>query len=266
MPQIISSVGRNGANQKGDVRSVQDLLNRYSTRLGIAPLRVDGVAGARTVSAIERFQRQVLGMAAPDGRVDPGALTWNKLVATSAPSLSGAAWWHANQARFPNSRDIEDLDATFKPKVKRFLAAMKEAGINYEVNSTRRSKIRAYLMHYSWMIAKGNVAPEAVPIEPGCDIVWDHGNASASKVAAQQMVGLFGLVFKPSLNSRHIPGLAIDMDIAWTGTAKVKDASGSVVSIGSPCDDSNTKLHTVGASYGVVKNLKDPPHWSDTGG
>jgi hypothetical protein len=79
------------------------------------------------------------------------------------------------------------------------------------------------------------------------------------------MVKLFAIVFKPSLTSRHIAGLAVDMSIQWTGKLALKDAQGKSVSLESPRDGSNTALHAVGASYGVHKLLSDPPHWSDNG-
>jgi hypothetical protein len=79
------------------------------------------------------------------------------------------------------------------------------------------------------------------------------------------MVDLFDIVFQPSLASRHIPGLAIDMTISWSGTIKVRNASGKDVALSTPVDDTNTTLHGIGASYGVRKLLSDPPHWSDNG-
>jgi len=180
--------------------------------------------------------------------------------------LSGAAWWQANQAKFPNSADLATLSPAFKPKVDQFLAAMKAGGLKVDVKSTRRSKVRAYLMHFCWKVAKGEVAPDKVPPEPGCDIVWDHGNVAASLLGARQMVALFGIVFQPALNSRHIEGLAIDMDISWSRAATVIDAKGKAIAMGAPGDGAtNTILHQVGESYGVIKNVADRPHWSDTG-
>src|SRR5262245_34705378 len=86
-----------------------------------------------------------------------------------APTLSGSAWWHANQHRFPNSTRVEDLEAGFRTRVQEFLAALKAAGAEVEINSTRRHKDRAYLMHYCWQIAKGNIKPSKVPPRDGVD-------------------------------------------------------------------------------------------------
>jgi hypothetical protein len=264
---ITQAVGFRAANQQGDVRVVQELLNQHAGKVGVPPLKVDGRAGDRTVAAIKLFQLKVAGMANADGRVDPGGRTWKTLAGGRAPNprLSGSAWWHANQAKFPNSADVSTLDAGFKQKVDKFLAAMKAAGLQVKVISTRRSKARCYLMHFSWEVAKGHISADKVPAEPGCDITWDHGNAQASRQAAQQMLDLFGIVYKPSPISRHIPGLAIDLVIGWGGQPKIRDASGKDVALGAPQDGTNTTLHQVGKSYGVIKNVADRPHWSDNG-
>jgi hypothetical protein len=181
------------------------------------------------------------------------------------PNLSGAAWWQANQANFPNSSSVATLDPAFRPKVEAFLAALNAASAHVTVSATRRNKARAYLMHFSWDIAKGLAAPSAVPAEPGVTIKWDHGNLAQSKAAAQEMVDLFGIAFRPSLTSLHIVGQAIDMTISWSGTLQIKNKSGATVSVGSPHDGMNPILHQVGQSYGVIKLLSDPPHWSSTG-
>jgi hypothetical protein len=82
--------------------------------------------------------------------------------------LSGAAWWHANQAKFPNSRSIADLAPPFREKVQAFVDALKAAGASIDVASTLRNKKRAYLMHFSWKVAKDLVAANLVPGEGRC--------------------------------------------------------------------------------------------------
>ena len=274
MQQIMNTVGWQGANRQNDVRVIQGLLNHFARRLGAPVLIVDGRVGDRTVKAIKLFQQKIVNMALPNGQVEPGGLTWRSLTGSGAPPasvnvsrlLSGSAWWQANQGKYPNSADIATLDGSFKVKVDKLLAAMDAAHLKVKVHSTRRNKVRAYLMHYSWKVAKGLVVPDKVPAEPGCDVVWDHGNLAASRQGAQQMVDLFGVVYQPSLNSRHIAGLAIDMQIQWAGAVSVRDAQGTAVALGLPCEGAtNTNLHKVGASYGVIKNVADRPHWSDNG-
>jgi hypothetical protein len=70
----------------------------------------------------------------------------------------------------------------------------------------------------------------------------------------------------PALNSNHIAGLAIDIDITWTGTITIRARDGSTDSVPFMADvDKNVKLHAVGASYGVKKLTTDAPHWSHDG-
>lgn len=275
MANIVQSVGDRAVNRAEDVRAVQTLLNTYAQALGLAPLRPDGSAGKLTVDAIRLFQRRAVQLLLPDGRVDPGGRTWRALsgpaatvltaIALTAQDLSGAAWWHANQAKFPNSSKVSDLAPGFAAKVNTFLAALRAAGAGVDVSATRRNKVRAYLMHYSWKVSRGSIGAAEVPPEPGCTIIWNHGDDAKSRRAAQEMVGLFDIVFQPSLTSRHIPGLASDMSIGWSGTIRVRNAAGKQVALSTPADDSNSDLHAVGASYGVLKLLIDPPHWSDNG-
>ncbi len=181
--------------------------------------------------------------------------------------LSGAAWWHANQAKYPNSTKVDDLEPKFRAKVNAFLAALAEAGIRPNIESTRRSKERAYLMHYCWEIAHGQTLPSKVPPYPGIKIVWDHGDLAKSKKAAQEMVDLFDMDYTASLTSNHIKGLAIDMKFYWNGTLKIKKKDGTVVEIKTAPRNGqdNALMHQVGASYGVVKLVGDAPHWSVDG-
>ncbi len=81
-----SSVGNQGTNNKSEVLHVQKALNQHSfakTSSCQAPLKEDGVCGGKTVSAIIRFQSVVVGMAPPDGRIDPGGRTLKVLEKSS---------------------------------------------------------------------------------------------------------------------------------------------------------------------------------------
>lgn len=56
------------------------------------------------------------------------------------------------------------------------------------------------------------------------------------------------------------------MEITWKGTIDVKKKDGTKVSVEFKNDVKlNTVLHSIGASYGVKKLLKDAPHWSSDG-
>jgi len=82
------------------------------------------------------------------------------------------------------------------------------------------------------------------------------------------MVDRFGMVAQAALVSRHTQGLAVDMDIAWSGELTVRGSDGSEVRIaGGPRTGMHPRLAAVGATYGVIKAVfaGDPPHWSIDG-
>jgi len=85
---ITGSVGKDGINRHHDVEIVQTLINRQAKSIApLRPLRVDGVVGARTIAAIEAYQRNVLSEAEPDGLVDTNGKTIRSL-RSAAPGAS----------------------------------------------------------------------------------------------------------------------------------------------------------------------------------
>jgi peptidoglycan hydrolase-like protein with peptidoglycan-binding domain len=168
---ISSSVGLGGVNKPADVKEVQGLLQPFAPEI-----KVDGVVGQRTIAIIKAYQRAVVGSFAPDGRIDPGGGMYQKLVKgmsvvgprkTWDDLLSGANWLKPNATKYPNSKSLNDLSPVFKPRVTEFLDALKSAGLpvlteasnqsnGILISATRRNKNRAFLMHYSWKIAKGS--------------------------------------------------------------------------------------------------------------
>jgi hypothetical protein len=185
---------------------------------------------------------------------------------------SGGAWvaWADTNAK--NSSSIEDLAEPFRTNAKAFIKALNDAGAHVAISTTRRSDKRAYLFHWCWLIGLGKVQASAATAMAGVDIAWDHGDEAQSRKGAREMIDGFGLavpphsINPPALRSNHILGLAIDLDIAWTGTIKIKKRDGSEESVPFMTDvDKNVKLHTVGAAYGVKKLTTDAPHWSHDG-
>lgn len=75
---IQRSVGRGGVNQAADVRAVQEQLNAQMNPPRTA-LKPDGKFGPLTARMIRDFQRSVVGMKWPDGRIDPGQRTLRHL-------------------------------------------------------------------------------------------------------------------------------------------------------------------------------------------
>jgi hypothetical protein len=87
MDEIEDSVGAGGVNRASDVRIVQQLLNQHMRSLGLPLLVVDSDAGDITIEAIREYQRQVVGLVRPDGRIDAGGRTWRLLDAgTGVPN------------------------------------------------------------------------------------------------------------------------------------------------------------------------------------
>jgi hypothetical protein len=184
-------------------------------------------------------------------------------------NLSGRAWWNANQARWPDSEDLDDLDSDWGDDVKKFINILREADARVTIISTRRPRNRAYLMHYSWMIANGRIEPADVPLRARVDIQWDHGDDRISRNAAQEMVDCFGLAhYAAGRRSNHVRGMAIDMYITWRGDLFLGPLpnGGFRGIIGGPRNGvQNRELHEIGALFGVRKKLNDRPHWSHNG-
>jgi hypothetical protein len=184
------------------------------------------------------------------------------------PTLSGASW----VSQFPTSAKLDDLKAPFQEAAQKFLAALTKAGAHVTISATYRPPERAYLMHYSFLIAKKTQDPTKVPAMAGVDIDWVHldgqgeTDLQATLAAASAMVQGYETVFLPVLTSRHTQGLAIDMDITWTGPLTIEKADGTSVTIQStPRSNANTELQAVAATYTVHKLATDPPHWSSDG-
>jgi len=108
---------------------------------------------------------------------------------------------------FPNSSSTDDLVEPFRSNVKRFIRALQTAGASVYVDTTRRPKQRAFLMHWSFRVGQEGYDPEQVPMLTGVDIAWVHRrpdgtkNREASELAALQMVKAYGIIYRPA--GRH---------------------------------------------------------------
>lgn len=172
--------------------------------------------------------------------------------------LSGPAWCE----RWPTDRTTAGLVQPFRSAVQRFITALEAAGCTVRISATRRPSERAYLMRGAWDIVHGLTRPELVPAREGVPIQWVHPTHEASVEAARQMVERYELAHRPSLNSRHIDGRAIDMRIEIPRRVTVRSATGALVELR---PGATTELWSLGATYGVIKLPSDPPHWSDDG-
>jgi hypothetical protein len=116
---------------------------------------------------------------------------------------SGISW----VSRFPASKLVDDLEGAFRVRVVSFLKVLTDARARVDITATLRPPQRAYLMHYSWCIARQAADPAAVPAyqpHPGgtaaVDIQWLHRDATgqadipASRKAAHEMVEGYGIL------------------------------------------------------------------------
>ena len=86
MTTLNGSVGKNGRNMFQDVKTVQRLLNQNLNLLSpFLRLVEDGSLGPQTINAILEFQRRVVKLPTPDGRIDPNGATWKKLLENAKP-------------------------------------------------------------------------------------------------------------------------------------------------------------------------------------
>ena len=278
MVTINGSVGRGGHNARGDVIAVQLLLNA-NLRL-LVPLRalaLSGVADPPTIGAIEEFQRRVLRNDLPNGLVTPGGWTLRRLQSAppaagldAAGKLSGQHWC----LKYPTSVTLDGLAKPFRGHVEAFVKMLRDNKAIVDIRATRRPRERAYLMHWSWKIAKGKIGAAHAPrVDPyGIGIVWNHGEAVKSRAAAEEMAvgyGIGHLKSAPSTASHHIAGHAIDMLITQLPPEIVFTHEGREVKValGAPTDGSfNANLHAAAERYFKVKKLvSDIPHWSIDG-
>ncbi len=260
---------------QAEVKDLQKSLNAIATLN--PPLTADGDFGPRSTEGLaEAYLKRDVRMR---GELEQqlSSATKQKLASDLTPGLdifngyakklrfrlSGPHWYNF----FPTSRSILDLASPFRQKVQAFQKALVDAGAQTIITATYRPPERAYLMHYAARIDRRQIAPQDVPSMAGVDIDWVHYTNAGSLLAAAQMVDAYGLGGNPvALKSLHTQRLAIDWNITWEGTLKIKDGDGNIVQIGAPRDSSNnTTLFDVGASYGVYKLESDPPHWSYNG-
>jgi hypothetical protein len=176
--------------------------------------------------------------------------------------LSGKEWVEFKRA----SSSLDDLASPFRQNAQAFIKAVKDAGAIVKINNTLRPPERVHLMHYSYRVSAEGMAPQSVPTMPGVNIDWVHYTPALSVQMAKEMVEAYDIAFRPALRSNHTIGYAIDCEIDWTKTLKVKDANGEIVEIEGPGEGWESQdLWAVGETYDVYKLEEDAPHWSIDG-
>jgi hypothetical protein len=175
---------------------------------------------------------------------------------------SGREWC----ARFPTSRRLEDLAQPFQQNVGAFIVALRGGAAAVSIAATYRPPERAYLMHWACMIGQSGHDPAAVPHMVGVDIDWTHGgDRQKARGAAQGMMRGYQIRFPAALVSRHTQRRAIDMTIHVPAGAVIAPSGAAAITFREACDGLDPRVIAIGKSYGVIKLLSDPPHWSDDG-
>ncbi|HRI63533.1 MAG TPA: penicillin-insensitive murein endopeptidase [Polyangium sp.] len=91
MYRLSGSVGQGGRNAHDDVVLVQKLLNKNAHLVApTAELAETGVVDEPTQAAILTFQRTIVRLSAPDGRIDPHGRTWRMLLGDQSQSTNAA--------------------------------------------------------------------------------------------------------------------------------------------------------------------------------
>ena len=217
-----------------------------------------------------------------DGPAEPAA----PAALTAAQRLSGAHWKKIADDNWGGATpDIAELESSFGADLTKFLDMLAANNITYSLESGYRPPQRSYLFHWCVKVAKGKVAPKDVPAMDGVDIVWDHGNAAASRAGAQALADAFGLVGVAAHPSNHNAGTAVDMKLDFSGnpgnkltytiggktiTRTIKTSDEARVGVSakgkSISNIGGRELSKAGADFGVKRAVdSDIVHWSRTG-
>jgi peptidoglycan hydrolase-like protein with peptidoglycan-binding domain len=144
MKKITASVGNKGINKLADVKVIQTLLNQQKLVGFTIPLRVDGKSGPKTIYRIEAFQKNIVKMIRPDGRVDPGGKSINVLNKTPVGMATIKALKVTYSSGIPTKKQIVSNYAISVIKM-----ALKNAGIPHAVitSTIRKPEEQAVIMY-----------------------------------------------------------------------------------------------------------------------
>lgn len=94
MRRITASVGRGGINKSPDVMIVQQLLQEFAIDIPpFRPAQVTGICDQQTLVLISEFQKRLVNMNLPTGKVDPESPTLYALNKMSGPGAPPPPGW-----------------------------------------------------------------------------------------------------------------------------------------------------------------------------
>ena len=171
MLTITKSVGVKGKNLKSDVIKIQQSLNKITPLLINERLKEDHDCGPKTEQAIKKFQAKYVFLSKPDGRIDPGGKTIQKLAKMMVELLA------PQKILFPlKSKPSESYKSGIRAYgSNRSRGKRKHAGVDlYAAKGTaiRAMKDGKVLQHYSFYLGT-----YALEIDHG-DMVIRYGEIS----------------------------------------------------------------------------------------
>ena len=198
MLTITQSVGIKGKNQKTDVLKIQKAFNKIKPPLTIKPLVEDGLYGNNTANAIISFQKKYLFMIKPDGRIDAGGKSIQKLAKLMNELLA------PQELIFPLSAKPEESYKTGARAYgsNRSKGKRKHAGVDLYANKgtpIRAMKDGKVIQHYNFYLGT-----RALEVDHG-DMIIRYGEISrvangivaGASVKRGQVIAYVGeLVFK----------------------------------------------------------------------
>jgi len=132
MKGIQDSVGDTGKNNRKDVELIQDLLNQNIKQLpGEKRLLVDGLIGKKTIHHITQYQKIVMKMKNPDGRVDPNGKTFNSLLTKPAKVIKYR--WKGDSSRWSQDKKLSSMNPEFRTKVKSIISELIKQGFKPKI-------------------------------------------------------------------------------------------------------------------------------------
>lgn len=206
-------LGTPNANLPQDVKTVQKLLNAQIARLTpMVSLSEDGVIGAKTIAAIQEFQRRVVGMPTPDGRVDPGGATFKALGGTAAGASAPGGSKVTGKTVGVNADIIKYLDAVANHYGKTINVTSGKRSASEQADAMwggwsqhlDRGKI------YSYLQQNESVRKE---LDGFYNLAHSATASAASKTKARQDFNAKVISIAGSL-SRHLTGEAVDVSLS----------------------------------------------------
>lgn len=214
---ISGSVGVGGRNQYGDVKKIQQLLQRN----GFPQLRDDGRIGPKTIEAIKNYQSRF--MARPDGVVDIHGKTYSTLMRGNAPGGASLAPSRSSSQPVNNPTtgplkvsagqvtfDAEGNDIPGSPYFTRHIhwPEKMDSGVTIGRGYDLGSRSEASVLNQ--MLAAGVPANQAALIAKGATLKGEqaqlfvkNNQGSIGTISHQQQIRLFEAIYPGYVQRAH---------------------------------------------------------------